>query len=95
MNEEGFEEWDADFLDQLIQVEELALSSSSKQEPVATNTISISYSPPRHLSQRTDPFTLFSNGIAKSDLEIDRLKVGLSFLFFLLELFISFDSNYN
>ncbi|GMY29640.1 protein SENSITIVE TO UV 2 isoform X2 [Fagus crenata] len=74
MNEEGFEEWDADFLDQLIQVEELALSSSSKQEPVATNTISISYSPPRHTSQRTDPFTLFSNGIAKSDLEIDRLK---------------------
>ncbi|KAG2680416.1 hypothetical protein I3760_11G098000 [Carya illinoinensis] len=29
MNEEGFEEWDADFLDQLIQVEELALTSSS------------------------------------------------------------------
>jgi len=29
MNEEGFEEWDADFLDQLIQVEELALCSSS------------------------------------------------------------------
>jgi hypothetical protein len=29
MNEEGFEEWDADFLDQLIQVEELALSSTS------------------------------------------------------------------
>lgn len=29
MNEEGFEEWDADFLDQLIQVEELALSAST------------------------------------------------------------------
>ena len=39
--EEGFEEWDADFLDQLIQVEELALSStatpshaSSSQHPL-------------------------------------------------------------
>ena len=29
MSEEGFEEWDAEFLDQLIQVEELALSASS------------------------------------------------------------------
>lgn len=39
--EEGFEEWDADFLDQLIQVEELALSAaaapchaSSSQHPL-------------------------------------------------------------
>ncbi|GFZ16600.1 hypothetical protein Acr_25g0010090 [Actinidia rufa] len=29
MGDEGFEEWDADFLDQLIQVEELALSSTN------------------------------------------------------------------
>jgi hypothetical protein len=37
MNEEGFEEWDADFLDQLIQVEELALSSSSSAAAVNQN----------------------------------------------------------
>ncbi|KAK9275339.1 hypothetical protein L1049_022603 [Liquidambar formosana] len=33
MSEEGFEEWDADFLDQLIQVEELALSSTQHLPP--------------------------------------------------------------
>ncbi|KAF5477847.1 hypothetical protein F2P56_004459 [Juglans regia] len=37
MNEEGFEEWDADFLDQLIQVEELALTSSSSSSAANQN----------------------------------------------------------
>lgn len=38
MSEENFEEWDADFLDQLIQVEELALSKLPATTPSNTNT---------------------------------------------------------
>lgn len=60
MGDEGFEEWDADFLDQLIQVEELALSSTNPTQhhlpqpppPRAPPYDEISYSPPRELSQR-------------------------------------------
>ncbi|XP_057977766.1 protein SENSITIVE TO UV 2 isoform X2 [Malania oleifera] len=99
MSEGGFEEWDADFLDQLIHVEELALSSTappSQPHPATTafshpshlllppqppsllpppppppyvvpSHDSISYSPPRELSQRIPnhkPFDHSSNGIA-------------------------------
>ncbi|KAA8521199.1 hypothetical protein F0562_011866 [Nyssa sinensis] len=65
MTDEGFEEWDADFLDQLIQVEELALSctnpTQSHPPPIpappppphpAPPYNATSYSPPRELSQR-------------------------------------------
>ncbi|KAL4385822.1 hypothetical protein GQ457_15G008060 [Hibiscus cannabinus] len=78
MSEENLEEWDASFLEELIQVEELALScsyvnhnnptssslpppspppSSSHHQPLhfpppPSRTDSISYSPPRELSQR-------------------------------------------
>ena len=49
---EGLEEWDADFLDQLIQVEELALSSqllpsSSSNFPLSTTNLP--YLPPLRL----------------------------------------------
>ncbi|KAF3449638.1 hypothetical protein FNV43_RR10369 [Rhamnella rubrinervis] len=57
-NEEGFEEWDAEFLDQLIQVEELALSSSSTAIPnpsTASSTRSISPPVP---PQRQEPPTV-------------------------------------
>jgi len=86
--EEGFEEWGADFLEQLIQVEEHALSSqlpSSISPPSTTTTKlsylppplqppqqqqqqhqdyqnnSISYSPPRELSQRPIEFGINYN----------------------------------
>ncbi|KAJ6933235.1 hypothetical protein NC651_008599 [Populus alba x Populus x berolinensis] len=86
--EEGFEEWGADFLEQLIQVEEHALSSqlpSSISPPSTTTTTtklsylppplqppqqqqhqdyqnnSISYSPPRELSQRPIEFGINYN----------------------------------
>ncbi|KAI8546985.1 hypothetical protein RHMOL_Rhmol07G0161500 [Rhododendron molle] len=56
MGDEGFEEWDADFLDQLIQVEELALTSTNPSQhhrlPQPPSLPQISYSPPRELSQR-------------------------------------------
>lgn len=66
MNNEGFEEWDASFLEQVIQVEELALSSTNPTQyhhpppppfhPVppysASSFGNVSYSPPRELSQR-------------------------------------------
>ncbi|KAJ6703884.1 ATR INTERACTING PROTEIN [Salix viminalis] len=96
--EGGFEEWGADFLEQLIQVEEHALSSqlpSSISPPPTTTTLSylppplqppqhhqdyqnnsISYSPPRELSQRPIEFGInynnsitfdsFSNGFSHS-----------------------------
>lgn len=101
--EEEFEEWDKDFWDQVIEVEELVKSSSStaafpnpsQQQPllllpplssttftssknsslaVASSSSSshyhhtLSYSPPRELSQRIagfgDPLPRSSNGIA-------------------------------
>uniref|UniRef100_A0A6N2KSW9 Uncharacterized protein n=1 Tax=Salix viminalis TaxID=40686 RepID=A0A6N2KSW9_SALVM len=51
---EGFEEWDADFLDQLIQVEEFALSSqllpsSSSKSPLPTTNLPYLPPPPQRL----------------------------------------------
>ncbi|GAB4857903.1 hypothetical protein Ancab_015808 [Ancistrocladus abbreviatus] len=61
--DEGFEDWDADFLDQLVQAEELALSSTnptqSKPLPppytAAAATLSYYPSPPRRSSTRPPP----------------------------------------
>ncbi|XP_011018456.1 PREDICTED: uncharacterized protein LOC105121497 isoform X2 [Populus euphratica] len=96
---EGFEEWDADFLDQLIQVEELALSSqlpSSSESPLPPTTTtttklpylpppqqlqhdyqnnSISYSPPRELSQRPIEFSINNSS---SSITFDRFSNGFS-----------------
>ena len=93
MSEENLEEWDASFLEELIQVEELALTSSYiyQNNPPSSSylppplpqpppppshhqslhfyppsrTDSLSYSPPRELSQRTADFSgaLNSNGV--------------------------------
>lgn len=62
MASEGFEEeeWDADFLDQLVQAEELALSSTQKQRRHYSPPLpqlpsygnNINHSPPWELSQR-------------------------------------------
>ena len=88
MSEEGFEEWDADFFDQLIHVEELALTSTKQHQPLRTtssqthhyinnptntNTM-MSYSPPRQLSQRVS--------FDDKQLEIDMLKVCNSSYFY-------------
>lgn len=43
--DEGFEDWDADFLDQLIQVEELAISSTANN-PNPIQCSSSTYCPP-------------------------------------------------
>ncbi|XP_030501471.2 protein SENSITIVE TO UV 2 isoform X2 [Cannabis sativa] len=48
MSEEGFEEWDAEFLDQLIQIEELALPSSSSIAIPNPNPDSHAYHHPSH-----------------------------------------------
>lgn len=75
MSEERLEEdWDTDFLEQLIQVEEQALSSQHPKPPKPpqplhllpssshSNTIrAVTYSPPRELTQRSS-----SNGISHS-----------------------------
>ncbi|KAL5861913.1 hypothetical protein ACOSQ3_003203 [Xanthoceras sorbifolium] len=74
MSEENVDEWDADFLEQLIQVEELALSSLPPQPPLSHNLSFISYSPPRHLSQRTSPISHHSPSDNAKDLQIHRLK---------------------
>ena len=57
MSSEGFEDWDEDFLDQLVQAEELALSSTQQPPPPPPPPCLyggdiFSYSPPRELSQR-------------------------------------------
>lgn len=47
--DEGFEDWDADFLDQLIQVEELAISSTANNPipiPIPIPSSFSTYSPP-------------------------------------------------
>ncbi|KAL0331043.1 UNVERIFIED_CONTAM: protein SENSITIVE TO UV 2 [Sesamum angustifolium] len=72
MASEGFdaEEWDADFLDQLVQAEELALSTQishqqppqPQQPPMPPPSCVVSYSPPRELSQRTRE-TYYTSGI--------------------------------
>ncbi|XAR54755.1 hypothetical protein NMG60_11030035 [Bertholletia excelsa] len=48
MSDEGFEEWDADFLDQVIQVEELALSSANptQHQPLPPLSPSSHFRPP-------------------------------------------------
>lgn len=83
------EVWDDDFLEELNQVEQLALSSSStaffsQPPPLISSAMNnnnnnnsnpiISYSPPRNLSQRTTAAAAASAVEAK-DLEIQRLKV--------------------
>ncbi|KAH9687247.1 protein SENSITIVE TO UV 2 [Citrus sinensis] len=82
------EVWDDDFLEELNQVEQLALSSSStaffsQPPPLISSAMNnnnnnnsnpiISYSPPRNLSQRTTAAAAASAVEAK-DLEIQRLK---------------------
>lgn len=44
--DEGFEDWDADFLDQLIQVEELALTSTANNPIPTTSSTSCPPPPP-------------------------------------------------
>lgn len=89
MSGENMEVWDDDFLEELNQVEQLALSSSStaffsQPPPLISSAMNnnnnnnsnpiISYSPPRNLSQRTTAAAPASAVEAK-DLEIQRLKV--------------------
>lgn len=85
MDEEGLEEWDAEFLDQVIQVQERVISDSQKQrEPPSSHANPITYSPPRHLSQRSNAVSSSSAlppRVRSSQLEIGRLKVRDSFLF--------------
>ncbi|XP_073125957.1 protein SENSITIVE TO UV 2 isoform X2 [Henckelia pumila] len=95
MANEGFEadEWDADFLDKLVQAEEQALSANQIPHhlpPPPPPTSDVSYSPPRELSQRThevsgtganlDLFDSFASRGAQftKEHEIDRLKKELS-----------------
>ncbi|XP_024952246.2 protein SENSITIVE TO UV 2 isoform X3 [Citrus sinensis] len=88
MSGENMEVWDDDFLEELNQVEQLALSSSStaffsQPPPLISSAMNnnnnnnsnpiISYSPPRNLSQRTTAAAAASAVEAK-DLEIQRLK---------------------
>ncbi|XP_031267888.1 protein SENSITIVE TO UV 2 [Pistacia vera] len=82
------DEWGDDFLHQLIQVEQLALSSQQQQQHQEPPTF-ISYSPPRELSQRpaihssdpSPPRLLFKSSPSTNDssknLEIQRLKKEL------------------
>lgn len=51
MSDENGEDWDDGFLEQLIQVEELALSAKEKEEQQLALS-SAAFSPPRQLSQR-------------------------------------------
>lgn len=89
-NEVG-DDWGDDFLQQLIQVEQLALSSQQQQQQQQQEPPTfVSYSPPRELSQRPaihsfDPSptrVLFksapSPNDSSKDLEIQRLKVWLN-----------------
>ncbi|XP_051137244.1 protein SENSITIVE TO UV 2 isoform X2 [Andrographis paniculata] len=78
MESEGFdvEEWDADFLDQLVQAEELALSTQASlqqqypcvpPEPPRPPVCDVSYSPPRELSQRVPEVPCAGGGIDSFD----------------------------
>lgn len=96
MANEGFEadEWDADFIDKLVQAEEQALSATQIPHllppPPPPPSWDVSYSPPRELSQRTreisgtggnlDLFDSFTSRGAQftKEHEIDRLKKELS-----------------
>ncbi|KAF3949778.1 hypothetical protein CMV_024391 [Castanea mollissima] len=88
MGEEGFEEWDADFLDQLIHVEELALTSTKQQQPLRTATSSSSSQTHHYINNPTNTNTNTNTMMSYSpprqlsqrasfddkQLEIDRLK---------------------
>ncbi|KAK9928124.1 hypothetical protein M0R45_025276 [Rubus argutus] len=88
MDEEGLEEWDAEFLDQVIQVQERVISDSQKplnhqqqREPPSSHANPITYSPPRHLSQRSNAVSSSSAlppRVWSSQLEIGRLKMTAS-----------------
>lgn len=91
MGEEGFEEWDADFLDQLIHVEELALTSTKQQQQqqqslrTATSSSSSSSQTHHYINNPTNTNTMMSYSPPRQlsqrasfddkQLEIDRLKV--------------------
>ncbi|XP_030947183.1 uncharacterized protein LOC115971412 isoform X1 [Quercus lobata] len=86
MSEEGFEEWDADFLDQLIHVEELALTSTKQQQqqqPLRTTSSSSSQTH-HYINNPTNTNTMMSYSPPRQlsqrvsfddkQLEIDMLK---------------------
>lgn len=56
MNGEGSEDWDADFLDQLLQVEKIALSSSSCSSASKLNPEPLVSSQPTAVSSHIPPF---------------------------------------
>lgn len=92
MADEGFdEEWDADFVDQLVQAEEQALSIATQkslpppppppqqqQSYPAVSYVGVSYSPPRDLSQRVPEFPKGFN--QSSDVDIFSAAAGRSSL---------------
>ena len=92
MSEEGFEEWDADFLDQLIHVEELALTSTKQQQPLRTTSSSSSSQTHHYINNPTNTNTMMSYSPPRQlsqrvsfddkQLEIDMLKVCNSSYFY-------------
>ena len=93
MSEEGFEEWDADFLDQLIHVEELALTSTKQQQQQPLRTTASSSSQTHHqINNPTNTNTMMSYSPPRQlsqrvsfddkQLEIDMLKVCNSSYFY-------------
>ncbi|XP_050377409.1 protein SENSITIVE TO UV 2 [Argentina anserina] len=76
-NDEGLDDWESEFIDELIQVEERLVSQS--QPPPPPPSPMITYSPPRHLSQ-------LSNAVSSSSAlpprvrssETGRLKMAAS-----------------
>ena len=91
MSEEGFEEWDADFLDQLIHVEELALTSTKQHQPLRTTSSSSSQTH-HYINNPTNTNTMMSYSPPRQlsqrvsfddkQLEIDMLKVCNSSYFY-------------
>eukprot|EP00257_Ricinus_communis_P016373 XP_015574532.1 uncharacterized protein LOC8278527 [Ricinus communis] len=89
MKEESFEEWDADFLDQLIQVEELALSSSSTNpllipsQPTTTATAATTFSIQPPQQQHYHHNTCFSYSppreLSQKPIDFHNNNNGLSF----------------
>ncbi|XP_062026203.1 protein SENSITIVE TO UV 2 isoform X2 [Rosa rugosa] len=88
MEDEGLEDWDdAAFVEELIQVQERVISDSQpplKPEPPPSS--SITYSPPRHLSQRSNavssssalPPRVWTSQRPDKNPEIGRLKMAAS-----------------
>ncbi|GMP95360.1 hypothetical protein CsSME_00044440 [Camellia sinensis var. sinensis] len=92
MSDEGFDDWDADFVFQLIQVEEQALSLSNPTQlhhpqppppsshfpppPAPPPYDNISYSPPRELSQRVRDGGSKTNDFDQSSIAIGRIVVA-------------------